>query len=119
MKTKYRLIFMSFDGSYITDFYSNDLTELQNKWENIGSKWIFYPFGFILSGNKIIETGQGLIRMSDKKSYAELMFKGRFLNSAVIAFSNTNNYCNRNDYTDLDCYQFEHIMIDLNPNLIR
>ena len=115
----YSLIFMSFDGEYVTDSKDSDLDVLLHNWENIGSKWIFYPFSFILSGKKIIETGQGLIRMSDKKAYSELMFKNRLLKTVIKTFARTNELVNDNDLNVVDCYDFEDLLINTNTNLIR
>lgn len=116
MKTKYDLICMSFDGVYVKDSSHNSIEEAENI--ELGSKWVFYPFTFILSGQKIVSTYGGLIRMSDKKSFAELMFKNRKLQTVINTFKKTYDYLNEHELT-ADCYEFEEIMIETNRQLIR
>ena len=47
---KYRLICMSFDGDYVSDNFEFDT--VNDAWEysnNIGSRWYFYPFHFVVT----------------------------------------------------------------------
>ena len=118
MKT-IKLICMAFDGDYVTDSEHNNIDDAIDASANIGSKWFFYPFHFILSGSKVIETGQGLIRMSDKKAYSELMFKGRKFQTVINTFKKTFVYCMENEIEENDLYEFENIMIETNHHLIR
>jgi hypothetical protein len=118
MKT-YSLIFMSFDGDIVTDKTSENIDELIYEWENIGSKWFFYPFGFITSGEKIKISGDGLIRMRDKKSYSDLMFTGRELKTIQKVFKDTFDFCEKNEIENLDCFEYENLIIELNKKLIR
>ena len=115
MKT-FNLVFVSCDGSHVTDSKHKTVEDAEKAFEYIGSKWYFYPVGFILSGSRVIETGQGLLRMSDKKAYSELMFKGRKLSTVLKTFKKTFDLC-KNDY--IDGYRFEVFMIETNRNLIR
>ena len=117
MKTKnFDLVFLSFDGAVVKDSEHETLKDAENAFANIGSKWFFYPFGFICKGSRVIEPGEGLIRLSDKKAYSELMFKGRQLKTVIKVFKDTFNKC---EDEEADCYQFEQLMIELNRNLIR
>lgn len=119
MKTKkYDLICMSFDGDYVKNSSHNSIEDAENTSSDLGSKWFFYPFSFILSGQKIVSSYEGLIRMSDKKSFGELMFKNRKLKTVINTFKKTYDYLNDNDLT-ADCEEFEHIMIETNKNLIK
>ena len=118
MKT-IKLILMSFDGSFVTDSTHENLESAFNTAENLGSKWFFYPFMFFTSGTKVIETGSGLIRMSDKKSFCELMFKNRKFTTVIKIFQSVNSYCEKNKIDDMDCFDYENLMIELNRNLIR
>ena len=111
----YDLIMMSFDGATVKDSTHETIESAIDTASDLGSKWYFYPFLFIVSGSRIVETGDGLIRMSDKKSYSELMFKGRKLETARKVFKQTAAICE----PDTDCYQFEGIMIHNNKHLIR
>ena len=115
---KYELVCMSFDGEYITDSKHETIEEACNASGNIGSKWFFYPFHFILSGSKIIDTGCGLVRMSDKKPFMELMFKGRKITTAVRAFNSL--FIELQEEGDSsDCCDFELSLIEKYPDLIR
>lgn len=46
---KYNLIVMSFDGDYQTELKESSFDECLNASENMGSKWIFYPYHFIVT----------------------------------------------------------------------
>ena len=50
---------MSFDGEYKRE--SPKFEEVDGAWEysgDLGSKWYFYPFHFVVSGNKVVDTPQ-------------------------------------------------------------
>jgi hypothetical protein len=111
----YDLIMMSFDGTTVKDSTHRTIEEADEACNNLGSKWFFYPFPFIVSGSRIVACGGGLVRMSDKKLYSELMFKGRKLETARKVFKQTSEICD----PETDCYQFEGIMIRNNKHLIR
>ena len=118
MKTTYDLICMSFDGVYVKNSSHNSIEDAENTSSDLGSKWFFYPFVFVLSGQKVVSTYEGFIRMSDKKSFAELMFKGRNIKTVIDTFKKTNDYFNTYDL-NADCTEFEDIMIETNKHLIR
>lgn len=72
------LICMSFDGDYITEV--SGLSSVDAAWkhaENMGSRWFFYPFHFVLtdSGKSIKAAAYGLEQ-----------FVGRRLDKVVAAF---------------------------------
>jgi hypothetical protein len=115
---EFDLIFMTFDGDYVKDSSHSNLEEAEKAFSEIGSKWFFYPFGFILRGTKVIESGEGLIRMKDHKAFSELMFKGRKLTTVVKTFKKTLEYCEKTGI-EVGCDEFECIMIDNFPELIR
>jgi len=51
---KYQLICMSFDGDYVRE--DPKFETIDQSWEysnNLGSKWFFYPFPFIVSGETV------------------------------------------------------------------
>lgn len=112
----YRLICMSFDGEYVTDSHHNTIEDACETSADMGSKWFFYPFHFILSGNKVVETGQGLIRMKDNKPYLELMFKGRFFDTVKKAFTKTSSMIAEAKF---DALEYEMFLIDTNKQLLR
>lgn len=45
----YTLEFYAPDGASVKEAESEDLQELLNRWENIGSRWFFYPIGVIFT----------------------------------------------------------------------
>lgn len=60
----YNLIFIAPDGQHVTEGEFNTIEEAQERWANIGSRWIFYPFGAILdteNGYKAIRTDSPLL----------------------------------------------------------
>lgn len=113
MKKEYQLICMSFDGKFVTDSTHNSIEDAENASADMGSKWYFYPFHFIVSGKTVKETCEGLINMQTKQAYMPLMFKGKRLQTVVKAFSTSNEYCLKNEI-EADCYQFEEILINQN-----
>ncbi len=70
----YKLICMSFDGEYVTecDRFNEAFATVNNAWEhssNMGSKWFFYPFHFIVngSGKTIMDAPIGLEQFNHKR----------------------------------------------------
>jgi hypothetical protein len=45
----YSLEFYAPDGEYVVEAQSDNLDELLERWANIGSRWIFYPIGVIMT----------------------------------------------------------------------
>lgn len=65
---KYKLICMSFDGEYQTERPEFDTVE--DAWDysnNLGSKWYFYPFNFVILNKTIIDTPDNLNRFKNKR----------------------------------------------------
>lgn len=53
----YQLICMSFDGEYVTEHPA--FKSIEDTWEysnDLGSKWYFYPFHFVVKGSIIKDT---------------------------------------------------------------
>lgn len=53
----YQLICMSFDGDYVTERF--EFNSIDGAWEyanDLGSKWYFYPFHFVIEGETIKDT---------------------------------------------------------------
>jgi len=81
MTTIYKAMFMSFDGDYKIE---GEFKTVNNAWEyasNIGSKWYFYPFCFVVTSTTIIDTPLHLHMFKGKriktvskifKTYSEL-----------------------------------------------
>ena len=72
------LICMSFDGDYITE--ARDVLSVDAAWEhaeNMGPRWFFYPFHFVLTGSgKSIKAA----------AYGLEQFVGRRLDKVVAEF---------------------------------
>jgi hypothetical protein len=57
MKAKYQLICMSFDGEYKREH--QEFETIQDAWDysnDLGSKWYFYPFHFVVKGKTIADS---------------------------------------------------------------
>jgi hypothetical protein len=61
MRAKYQLICMGFDGEYQRE--RPEFETIDDAWEysnDLGSKWFFYPFHFVVRGETIRGAGQFL-----------------------------------------------------------
>ena len=113
MKTQknIKLVLMSFDGEYVIDSYHKTKEGAINAAENLGSKWLFYPFCFICSSSKIIDAFGSLVRMSDNESVLKLIFAGRKLTTAKKEFNKLFKELERSeDENYADMYIFENIL---------
>ena len=65
---KYKLICMSFDGEYQTEHPEFD--RIEDAWDysdDLGSKWYFYPFHFVIKGKTIAAAGYGLEHLEGRR----------------------------------------------------
>ena len=65
---KFKLICMSFDGDYVSDNF--DFDSIDDAWEyscNLGSRWYFYPFHFVIKGVTIKDTPDQLRYFNNKR----------------------------------------------------
>ena len=107
----YQLICMSFDGEYVKD-YKGSFEGCNNTSNDIGSKWFFYPFHFIIDENKMIESADSsLFNMKTRKPILNELFKYSKLNKVIEVFKKINQHCINNDL-ECDCDQFEILIID-------
>lgn len=56
MKAKYQIMVMSFDGEYKIE--RPEFETVEKAWDysnDLGSKWFFYPFHFVIKGKTVIE----------------------------------------------------------------
>ena len=68
MANKYQLICMSFDGEYQTE--RPEFKSIDDAWEyanDLGSKWYFYPFHFVVVNKTIKDTPIHLEYFIDKR----------------------------------------------------
>ena len=113
---KYTLICIAFDGEYKKDF-TGTMEECINQSANMGSKWYFYPFHFIINERDVIkETGGGLIDMKTKESYLSKLFLNRKLKTVIKVFQKTVNY---KEAIGFDPNDYEWFMHQNNQNLLR
>jgi len=71
MTSKKGLICMSFDGEYVTEKRA-EFDSVDSAWEHaedMGSRWFFYPFYFVVSesGNTVLDAGHGLSFLKGKR----------------------------------------------------
>ncbi len=114
-----KLICMSFDGDYVTDM-EGDIDECCDTSSEMGSKWYFYPFHFILSnsGKTVVDTGEGLVRVSDKKGMMGLLFKKRRLTTVIRVFKEMSEWCIKNNI-EPDVYEYESLMFNRCREMVR
>lgn len=65
---KYQIICMAYDGEYQRE--RPEFETIDDAWDysnDLGPKWIFYPFHFVVSGNRIVDTNDMLERMKRKQ----------------------------------------------------
>ena len=65
---KYQLICMSFDGDYKRE--TPEFESIADAWDysnDLGSKWYFYPFHFIVSRETVKSSGPGLGKFINKR----------------------------------------------------
>lgn len=87
---------MTFDGDYVTE--GRDFESIDEAWdrsEDMGSRWYFYPFHFVLtaSGKTVAESPDNLERFNGKriktvaKEFAQLANDPEFQNAEVDEFA--------------------------------
>ncbi len=98
----YKLICMSFDGAYVIerDRFHETFETVEETWSHaneMGSKWYFYPFYFVVteSGKSIVDTGWGLEQ-----------FKGQRVTSVARAFKQLSECADMKD-ADVDTFAME------------
>lgn len=65
---KYQLICMSFDGEYKRESFEFD--SIEETWEysnDMGSKWYFYPFHFVVRGDTIKDAPYDIRKFCGKR----------------------------------------------------
>ena len=60
---KYEALLVAPDGAFVTDFKRDTVEQVRRELEDIGSKWIFYPYEFIIRIPKSpVNYKEGLMR---------------------------------------------------------
>ena len=49
--SKYQALLVAFDGDYQIDYKRETIEEVQNALADRGSRWYFYPFEFVITGD--------------------------------------------------------------------
>jgi|688.fasta_scaffold1301225_2 hypothetical protein len=55
----YKALFMAFDGDSVTEGQFKTIEEAWSYIENIGSRWFFYPFCFVVKNKAIVSSFDG------------------------------------------------------------
>lgn len=63
----YKLIVMGFDGEYRTEGEFNSVYEALDRSNDMGSRWYFYPWHFVLSGKTIASSPDMLQHFNGKR----------------------------------------------------
>ena len=82
----YQLICMSFDGDYVTE--RPEFESIEDAWEysnDLGSKWYFYPFHFVIKDVTIKDTPIHLdILLTNESQLLKKLFKRLSTRSDLI-----------------------------------
>ena len=120
MEKQFKLVCMAFDGATVKDSIGT-LEDCQNRSADMGSKWYFYPFHFIVTttiSEIVIETGSGIIDTRTDEAYQSKLFKGRRLSTVQKIFMKTYKAAEKLGL-QLDCIEYDSFMFNLNYKLIR
>lgn len=63
----YKATLIAPDGGCVTDFKRDTKEQVIYELENIGSRWIFYPFGFVTTDKTIVDTPYGFEFLKGKR----------------------------------------------------
>ena len=93
---KYQLLVMGFDGEYRTEGEFNSISEAWDRSNDMGSRWYFYPWHFVVSksGKTIIDSPNMLY-----------CFNGKRLATVIKQFSNMSKQIEMEN-ADIDQYTF-------------
>lgn len=110
----YDLICMSFDGEYVRDSRHKTVKEAEETSADMGSKWYFYPFHFIVKNKTVIESFGSLVNMKTGEAYLPKLFNRKRLTTVKKVFKGLSDYCEANDIV-CDSVEFESLLIDQSP----
>ena len=108
---KYKLICMAPDGESVTNSEHESIESAQNESGNMGSRWFFYPFHFVVKNETIVSAGGQFVN-KDGTLFMEKIFKRKRIRTAKKAFRRAQKYCEKNNYLYVD--DFELVLIDQN-----
>lgn len=115
---KYQLICMTFDGDFVNDF-KGTIKECENVSADMGSKWYFYPFHFIVTEKgTVMSAGGSLVNMKTKEYYMDRLFLKRNIKTIQKKFKEAQKFL-KSESIEVDATGFEEVLIELNQNLLR
>ena len=59
---KYEALLVAPDGAFVTDFKENSIEKVKEDLADMGSRWFFYPYEFIINAHEGIEIRGDLYR---------------------------------------------------------
>ena len=65
----YKLILLSPDGDYVTEKTQKTFDDCCEQSFNMGSRWFFYPFHFIIKDNGNVSLNQRIIEPPDQMDF--------------------------------------------------
>lgn len=94
MTKSYNLLVVSFNGDTQLERVNGDVKDCWERSNDMGSKWYFYPFHFVVSDKTVIDTPNELNN-----------FKGKRIKTLLKSFKDTNKRLN-DEGRDADIDQF-------------
>lgn len=115
---KYELICMTFNGDFVKDF-TGTIEECKNISTDMGSKWYFYPFHFIITKKgTVMNAGGSLVNTKTKEYYMDRLFLKRNIKTIQKKFKEAQKFL-ESENIQVDGIGFEEVLIELNQNLLR
>lgn len=94
MVKSYNLLVVSFDGQTQLERVNGTITDCWDRSNDMGSRWYFYPFHFVVSDKTVIGTPEELSRYQGKRIKTLLKdFKAAY-NKSI------------SDNVQVDCFEF-------------
>ena len=109
MKTKIKLICMSFDGEYIINSDHDNLEDAIETAQNLGDKWFFYSWCVFVKNKTIVDCGGVYFNMSTNTPILSELFKGRRFTTMQKEFKKVSK---NKDLEGADIETFESFLID-------
>ena len=106
MKT-YGLYMLSFNGDYVKDSEHETIESIDIAIENMGSKWISYPWPFIVKGQTVKAIYGSFIDLTGE-SYLNIFLRGKRCKTICKIFK---DFYERNASVEWDSEQFELMLI--------
>lgn len=65
----YKLLLMAPDGDFVTEGKNLSIDEAGKLSDDMGSRWLFYPYHFIIKDNGQVKQNQRIIEAPDELSF--------------------------------------------------